>query len=46
MNKTFLLALSLLMLAGAAYAQQPGAPGAAGQQRQRREPDPRDMGGG
>ncbi len=46
MKKTALLALSILIVATTAYAQQPGAPGAAGQQRQRREPDPRDMGGG
>lgn len=46
MKKISLLAFSFLIIAGAAYAQQPGAPGAAGQQRQRREPDPRDMGGG
>ena len=47
MKKTAFLALSLILLASSAYAQQPGAAGAAGQQqRQRREPDPRDMGGG
>ena len=46
MKKTALLALGLLIVSATAYAQQPGAPGAAGQQRQRREPDPRDMGGG
>jgi creatinine amidohydrolase/Fe(II)-dependent formamide hydrolase-like protein len=47
MKKTAFLALSLIVLASRAYAQQPGAAGAAGQQqRQRREPDPRDMGGG
>ena len=46
MKKTALLAFSFLIVVGAAYAQQPGAPGAAGQQRQRREPDPRSMGGG
>ena len=47
MKKISLLAFSFLIVAGAAYAQQPGAAGAAGQQqRQRREPDPRDMGGG
>jgi creatinine amidohydrolase len=46
MKKIALTALSLLVLGSAIYAQQPGAPGAAGQQRQRREPDPRDMGGG
>jgi creatinine amidohydrolase/Fe(II)-dependent formamide hydrolase-like protein len=46
MNKTALLALSLIVLAGTAYAQQPGAAGAPQPQRQRREPDPRSMGGG
>jgi creatinine amidohydrolase/Fe(II)-dependent formamide hydrolase-like protein len=47
MKKIALLALSFVVIAGTAYAQQPGAAGAGGQQqRQRREPDPRDMGGG
>lgn len=49
MKKTALLALSFLIVSGAAYAQQAGAAGAPGQQqqqRQRREPDPRSMGGG
>jgi creatinine amidohydrolase len=47
MKKIALLALGIITLAGTAYAQQPGAAGAPGQQqRQRREPDPRDMGGG
>jgi creatinine amidohydrolase/Fe(II)-dependent formamide hydrolase-like protein len=44
MKNIALIALSVTVLAGTiAVAQQPGA---AGQQRQRREPDPRDMGGG
>ncbi|HYB94494.1 MAG TPA: creatininase family protein [Vicinamibacterales bacterium] len=49
MTHTALVALSLVVLAGTAYAQQPGAAGAPGQpqqERQRREPDPRSMGGG
>ncbi|MBY0496441.1 MAG: creatininase family protein [Cyanobacteria bacterium] len=48
MKKTVLIAASFVLLTGTfAVAQQPGAPAAAGQQpRQRREPDPRDMGGG
>jgi len=46
MKKISLLAFSFLIVAGAAYAQQPGAAAQPGQQRQRREPDPRDMGGG
>ena len=47
MKKIALLAFSLVVLGGTfAAAQQPGAAGAQGQQRQRREPDPRDIGGG
>jgi creatinine amidohydrolase len=47
MKKTALLAFSFIVLAGAAYAQQPGAAGAPAQpQRQRPAPDPRSMGGG
>jgi creatinine amidohydrolase/Fe(II)-dependent formamide hydrolase-like protein len=47
MKKTALAAFSLLVVAGAAYAQQPGAAGAPAQpQRQRPAPDPRSMGGG
>src|SRR5918996_490744 len=46
MKRTALLAVSFLIVAGAAYAQQPGAAAQPGQQRQRRKPDPRDMGGG
>src|SRR5688500_20119539 len=47
MKKIALIALSVTVLAGTFIsAQQPGAAGAQGQQRQRREPDPRDIGGG
>src|SRR5690348_11338385 len=49
MKKIALTVFSLVVLAGAAYAQPAPAAGAAAQpqqQRQRREPDPRDMGGG
>jgi creatinine amidohydrolase len=47
MKKIALLAFSFLIVAGTAYAQPPaGAAGAPGQQRQRREADPRDIGGG
>ena len=46
MKKILLLAFSLLISAGAVFAQQPAAAGQPAQQRQRREPDPRDMGGG
>jgi creatinine amidohydrolase len=48
MKKITLLALGFVILAGTAYAQPPaGAAGAPGQpQRQRREADPRDIGGG
>ena len=47
MKNIALIALGVTILAGTfAVAQQPGAAGAQGQQRQRREPDPRDMGGG
>ena len=46
MKKIALVALSISVLStGVAFAQQPGAAGQP-QQRQRREPDPRDMGGG
>jgi creatinine amidohydrolase/Fe(II)-dependent formamide hydrolase-like protein len=38
--------LSVIVLGTAIAAQQPGAAGAQGQQRQRREADPRDIGGG
>jgi creatinine amidohydrolase/Fe(II)-dependent formamide hydrolase-like protein len=46
MKKIALAVFSLVFLAGAADAQQPGAAGQPQPQRQRREPDPRDMGGG
>jgi len=47
MKKIALIALSVTVLAGTyVAAQQPGAAGAQQGQRQRREPDPRDMGGG
>ena len=47
MKKIAVIALSVTVFAGTiAVAQQPGAAGAQGQQRQRREPDPRSMGGG
>ena len=47
MKKITLVVLSLTVLAGTfAAAQQPGAAGAPGQQRQRPAPDPRSMGGG
>ena len=47
MKNIALIAVSLTVLAGTyVAAQQPGAAGAQGQQRQRREPDPRDIGGG
>jgi creatinine amidohydrolase len=44
MKKITVLALGFVILAGTAYAQPPA--GAPGQQRQRREADPRDIGGG
>jgi creatinine amidohydrolase len=45
MKKIALVALSISVLStGVTFAQQPAAAGQ--QQRQRREPDPRDMGGG
>jgi creatinine amidohydrolase/Fe(II)-dependent formamide hydrolase-like protein len=48
MKKIALIALSVSVLAAGTYvaAQQPGAAGAQQGQRQRREPDPRDIGGG
>ncbi|HJU43403.1 MAG TPA: creatininase family protein [Vicinamibacterales bacterium] len=46
MKKIALLALSLVVLGTTFEAQQPGAAGQQGQQRQRREADPRDIGGG
>jgi creatinine amidohydrolase/Fe(II)-dependent formamide hydrolase-like protein len=47
MKKIALIALSVTVLAGTyVAAQQPGAAGAQQGQRQRREPDPRDIGGG
>src|SRR5687768_9255271 len=47
MKRIALIAFSVSVLAGTyVAAQQPGAAGAPGQQRQRREPDPRDIGGG
>ena len=47
MKTIVLAALSIVVLGSAlAEAQPPAAAGAPAQQRQRREPDPRDMGGG
>jgi creatinine amidohydrolase len=47
MKNISILVLGLCLLGGdLAIAQQPGAAAAPGQQRQRREADPRDIGGG
>lgn len=47
MKNLSILVLGLCVIAGGdVIAQQPGAAGAPGQQRQRRAPDPRDIGGG
>ena len=47
MKNISILVLGLCVIGGSdAIAQQPGAAGAQGQERQRRAPDPRDIGGG